>query len=162
MNTLSEQQLDEIHTVVQAALQSLDQHFQQIHLPIVSRGGRTTARAFPAFSYRTFYPPEGMEREPVVAGVDLHMEAEGVRLIGDIVGEDSGIIHYELPTLSGLTSSVAIVEAARELARQLAQQAEVIVRAVLVSPRSPGAVTPVGDGNAAVVSPVVSDTKALK
>ena len=122
---------DRLKTQVQSIFAELATQVEDQYPTITSRAGVTAARSY-GLIFRTFYPPPGNDKEPVVVSVTLEPEGTERVMWGDIVGEDSGDIFYESTGGRRVLnrSFDAILSTAEEIARELASRNECIARAL--------------------------------
>ncbi len=123
---------DEVHRVVQGIFSELA---GRIHLrcsSIRSRIGRTSGRSFPLFSYRSFDLAEEPEIDPVIVALSFEPTPTGeIAIRGDIGGEESGRIDFEVAERVVSSSRWDVLPTASRTAMRLGEQADTIVQAVL-------------------------------
>lgn len=125
---------DLAHEVVQDALAGLTGWFVRECPAYPWKAGRTSARAFPLFSYRVFYRRTDDE-DPVVVGVTFTETGAGVRVTGDISGEASGTIYFDEECDHEVPHTArAVVQQASRTACRLAAQGAVLVQALRQRP----------------------------
>ena len=84
---------DEVHRAVQAALEALSERVRRCEPAVRCRPGRTSGGSFPLFSYRTFDRPGDEDR--VIVGITVQDQGERFRIVGEISGEESGLIFVD-------------------------------------------------------------------
>jgi hypothetical protein len=122
---------DEVHGAVQEVLDRIGTAVLRQDCSVVSRPGRTDARAWDLFSYRVFSHESYRDVDPVVVGVLFTREGDQERIQGDICGEGLGDVLYEAP--GPIRSEVETLSLRREaiaVARDLQSHADVILRAI--------------------------------
>ena len=86
---------DSIHRAVQEILETLT-GWVFARAPATGwKLGRSSARAFPLFSYRVFYRLDGNDYDPVIVGVTVSLEGSIARVSGDISGDESGRVYFD-------------------------------------------------------------------
>jgi hypothetical protein len=141
---LSPADWDRVHELVQHLLGELAQAVARQCPQVVSRPGRTTTQRFPLFSYRTFSRADREGAEAIVAGVDFKPEAGGLRVFGDISGEESGQVYYgvEYESLPAGWSLDQILARVRIVAGGLAGRPETVWNALAPAPHNDGTIPP--------------------
>jgi hypothetical protein len=135
MSGLAAADWDRVHEVVQGVLGEMARDVERRWPEIGSRPGRTTTRRFPLFSFRTFFTKVDRGADPVVVGLDFKPEADGVRVRGDISGEESGRVWYDEECEQTAAKSLdSILAAAQEIAGRLARQSDLLPSALAVPP----------------------------
>jgi hypothetical protein len=123
---------DLLNDLVQDLLSCLTSHilFQEPE-KVVWKAGRTTTRSFPLFTYRVFYHLDGDDYDPVVVGVTFTVRDGGIRVAGDISGDESGFVYYDEDcTLVVPAEPLAVRDAARAVAARLAAQDAIVLDAI--------------------------------
>ena len=121
---------DIVHAVVQDALAPLPGWIAEACPGVRWWPGRSTARAFHLFSYRTFSRDDDIG-DPVVVGVVFAGSGTGIRISGDISGEETGRVYYDegceqvVPLAAG-----PISEGAARIAGRLAAQHRIVAGAL--------------------------------
>jgi len=86
---------DRIHAAVQTRLEELGTKISAAASGSLSRPGRTVAPAFALFSHHVFFRASLDEDDPILVGVTIRDEGACYRVVGEIVGEETGRIHFE-------------------------------------------------------------------
>jgi hypothetical protein len=125
---LSQIDWNQVNRIVQREFRTLAGEVRRRWPHIRARAGRTSGRVFFLFAYCTFDVPEDHGIDPVVVGINFGPTPHGGAVVvqGDISGEESGKVYYELPPREVPNQRVAILVAAREIARDLSNQADSI------------------------------------
>lgn len=110
--------LDGIHEAVQGILRHLDSQLPGVR----AHSGRNTGGSWLLFTYRTFEPAAGSAIDPVVVGVTLSHGNQGVVVRGDIAGELSGDVLFQVPAHE-LSAGEGVREAVEAMARRLSLEA---------------------------------------
>jgi hypothetical protein len=115
---------DEIHRVVQGVFSDMTERVRRETPSIRSRGGRSSGRSFPLFTFRTFDLGEGQEIDPVIVGIIFEHAKSETRMVlrGDIGGECSGRVDFELPERETANSLAALLPSALSMALVLGEQ----------------------------------------
>jgi hypothetical protein len=123
---------DEVHEQVQAVLDVLAQRVRRRCASVIARtGGRTSGRVWFLYSYREFNLAEDdSEAEDVVTGMLFSPEGNGVRILADIGGAETGATDYEAPERAVTANLADIQIAVRELGEQLSKQDEIVLKAL--------------------------------
>ena len=122
--------LDEIDDLVQGILREINPQLPGVQ----AHSGRNAGRSWLLFSYRTFEPPPASGIDPVVVGINLSRGSQGVLVSGDIAGELSGDIIFDVPARE-FTGKVVIETAAEQVAESLRHQVDRIRAALIDSDR---------------------------
>jgi hypothetical protein len=122
----------QVDQVVQDILGAMAGRIRRQWPSIGSQASRTSARAFFLFAYRTFRLADDEASESVIVGLTFEPAPSGERIIvrGDIGGEETGRIDFETPVKEVPNAQAAVLATAYELARELADREDVVVRAV--------------------------------
>jgi hypothetical protein len=145
---LSQVDWEQVNWVIQRAFRDLAERICRDDSGIHSRAGRTTAKAFLLFAYRTFYPLENAAVDPVVVGVNFQpSRAQDVLLVGgDIAGEETGRVFFELPIQEVVHQRSAVLRAAEQIAGALSGQEDVVRDALRKPSAAPASGSPSGGG----------------
>jgi len=122
---------DSIHRAVQEILGTLASWVLSRAPATAWKSGRSSARAFPLFSYRVFYRLDGNDYDPVIVGVTVSLEGPIARVSGDISGDESGRVYFD----EGCNFEVparqdAIFEAACHVAYLLVAPGQIVLDAI--------------------------------
>jgi hypothetical protein len=123
---------DEVHSQVQAAFDVLARQVRSRCPAVVVRaGGRTAGRVWSLYSFRAFNLTEDdTEAEDVVAAMTFSPAGDGIRILADIGGAETGLTDYEAPERFVPASLPTLLSAARELGEELGRQGEVVIKAL--------------------------------
>ena len=99
---------------------------------IRTKTGKSSARSYFLFSFMTFDLGDQEELDPVIVGLTFEpsLSGDGVRVRGDISGEETGRIDFELPEIAATDTRGGVLPIALEMATILAEQADLIARSV--------------------------------
>ena len=86
---------DSIHRVVQEILETLTGWVLARAHATGWKSGRSSARAFPLFSYRVFCRLDGNDYDSIMVGVTVSLEGSIARVSGDISGDESGRVYCD-------------------------------------------------------------------
>jgi len=122
---------DSIHRAVQENLETLANWLVSRAPALRWKAGRSSARAFPLFSYRVFYRLDGDDYDPVIVGVTASLDGSIARVSGDISGDESGRVYFD----EGCNFEVparqdAIFEAACHVAYLLVAPGQIVLDAI--------------------------------
>lgn len=92
---LNQADWDHVHESIQARLARLWKKISAAAPGSLSRPGRTVAPAFALFSYRVFFRKSLDEDDPILVGVTIREKDGRYRAEGQIVGEESGWLHFD-------------------------------------------------------------------
>lgn len=120
---------DEVNRVVQEQLAPLKADVRRKAPEIRVDEGRTQGKQFFLFSYCTFSVPSS-DVDPVVAGITFTPTQDGVSVVADVSGEQTGDYIVTVPTKIVGSFKYELLDAARESARMLCQSAEAITAAL--------------------------------
>jgi hypothetical protein len=136
---LSQVDWDLVYEAIQAIFEPMAEAIHRRRPDTRSRANRAAAHAFFLFAYRVFDVPMDHAIDPVVVGVEFAPAPTngGVLVRGDISGEESGRIYFELDESEVPSARAVVLEAARQTATQLSNQVEVVIEA-LAQPGPPG------------------------
>lgn len=122
---------DLLDRIVQHSLSALTTRVIAQEPAIVWKAGRTSARAFPLFSYRVYYHLDGDDYDPIVVGVTVTTWSANVRVAGDISGDESGFVYFdEGCTVEAPPDHNSIQNAAQVVADRLAAQDSIVLDAI--------------------------------
>ena len=122
---------DSIHRAVQEILGTLTNWVLSRAPATAWKSGRSSARAFPLFSYRVFYRLDGNDYDPVIVGVTVSLEGPIARVSGDISGDESGRVYFdEGCTLEVPSHQDAIFDAACCVAHRLVVPGQIVLDAI--------------------------------
>jgi hypothetical protein len=123
----------EVHRLVQWIFNRMATRIGARWPMIRSRGGKTSARSYFLYTYMTFGLCDEESLEFVIVGLlfEPTPPGDGVRVSGDIGGEESGRIDFELEGKSVMLSRTEVIPLALEMATRLAEQTDLIAKAVL-------------------------------
>jgi hypothetical protein len=122
---------DSIHRAVQEILETLTSWVLSRAPATAWKSGRSSARAFPLFSYRVFYRLDGNDYDPVIVGVTVSLEGSIARVSGDISGDESGRVYFdEGCDLEVPTHQDAIFDAACFVASLLVVPGQIVLDAI--------------------------------
>jgi hypothetical protein len=120
-----------IHRAVQEILGTLTSWILSRAPATAWKAGRSSARAFPLFSYRVFYRLDGNDYDPVIVGVTVSLEGSIARVSGDISGDESGRVYFdEECNLEVPLRQDAIIDAARRVAQRLTVPGQTVLDAI--------------------------------
>ena len=120
---------DECHDAVQTILKSLDADVAELCPSVIASSGCNRGRSWGLFTYRTFKPPQDSDIDPVVVGI-IFSESQGkIILSADISDETRGNTLFLLP--ERVTERPVVMEAAKELAQELAKQSLLVGKALV-------------------------------
>jgi hypothetical protein len=120
---------DAVNRSIQSELDGLADWVEREIPGINSRAGRSAARGFSLFSYRTFPPLGDEDFDPIIVGVTCVQDASEVRISGDISGEETGRIYFDRDcTRTTKVDQSSVAHAAVEIARRLAAQHQVVIQ----------------------------------
>lgn len=129
---LGQMDWDEIHWVVQGIFGAMANRIHRRCLAIRSQGARTSGRSFSLFTYRVFNLTGDEESESVIVGLIFEPTSTGaIAVRGDIGGEESGRTDFELDERVVAGSRSYLLPMAAQMAMQLGEQVELVVRSVL-------------------------------
>jgi|GEM_PF-3505000 hypothetical protein len=120
---------DSVHDEIQAQFALLEGDIRGKVSASRATCGRTSGEEFFLFSYRTFSMPD-TSIEPVVAAITFTPAGEDVQVEADISGEQTGDLIFSPQPKVVAESENAVLSAARELAVELRQAKDLIVRAL--------------------------------
>jgi hypothetical protein len=124
----------DVQDEVQQVLAELDDAVRQCVPDLETEAGKTQARHFSLFAYRTF-SRSGKAIDPVVAGLTFVQSRENdenrVTIEADISGEETGDILLSVPRRTIPLAPEQLIHAAREMAAQLARNSRRIADALL-------------------------------
>ncbi len=122
---------DSIHRAVQEILETLTSWVLSRAPATAWKSGRSSARAFPLFSYRVFYRLDGNDYDPVIVGITVSLEGPIARVSGDISGDESGRVYFdEGCSLEVPSHQDAIFDAARRIAQRLTVPGQTVLDAI--------------------------------
>jgi|GEM_PF-2861716 len=122
---------DSIHRAVQENLETLTNWLVSRAPALRWKAGRSSARAFPLFSYRVFYRLDGNDYDPVIVGVTVSLEGPIARVSGDISGDESGRVYFdEGCSLEVPSHQEAIFDAACYVAYLLVVPGQIVLDAI--------------------------------
>jgi hypothetical protein len=122
---------DSVHRAVQEILGTLTNWVLSRAPATLWKSGRSSARAFPLFSYRVFYRLDGNDYDPVIVGVTVSPEGSIARVSGDISGDESGRVYFdEGCSLEVPSHQEAIFDAACYVAYLLVVPGEIVLDAI--------------------------------
>jgi hypothetical protein len=115
---------DEIHKIIQGVFGDMADRVRRHYPSIRSRGGRSSGCSFPLFTYRTFDLGGDQEIDPVIVGITFERApSEGFFVVrGDIGGEESGRIDFEVPEKEAVNSRQSLIPTALKTALVLGDQ----------------------------------------
>jgi hypothetical protein len=118
--------------IVQNALTRLSEAVSERRKGVRSRPHASRTERFPLFAYRTFIPTPAEGFDPIVVGVTFKRTDRGVLVRGDMIGEETGTVHFEHPEcrLEVREQSEAVLRAARQVADRLAAEVDQLVAAL--------------------------------
>jgi hypothetical protein len=118
--------------IVQDALTRLSAAVFGRRPAVRSRPHANRTERFPLFAYRTFIPVPTEGFDPIVVGVTFKRTAQGILVRGDMVGEETGTVHFEHPEcrLEVREQSEAVLRAARQVAARLEVEVDRLVDAL--------------------------------
>jgi hypothetical protein len=122
-----------VHESIQTALQRMDALLRAEFPELRITGGKSTGKAFTLFSYRSY---AAGDLEPVVVGVMFRPAGDGFLASGDISGESTGEVFYEVAPLSIAPNPSDITQAAQRIAIDLAAAVGPVREALLHPSRS--------------------------
>ncbi len=119
---------DFIDRAVQDALETLTSWLVSRAPALRWKTGRSSARAFPLFSYRIFYRLDGDDYDPVIVGVTVFLDGSMARVCGDISGDESGCVYFdEGCNLEVPARQDTIIDAARSIAQRLSAPGQIVL-----------------------------------
>ncbi|MGO8903455.1 MAG: hypothetical protein ACLQU5_34715 [Isosphaeraceae bacterium] len=122
---------DSIHRAVQEILGTLASWVLSRAPATAWKSGRSSARAFPLFSYRVFYRLDGNDYDPVIVGVTVSLEGSIARVSGDISGDESGRVYFdEGCSLEVPSHQEAVFDAACYVAYLLVVPGQIVLDAI--------------------------------
>lgn len=122
---------DSIHRAVQEILRTLTNWVLSRAPATLWKSGRSSARAFPLFSYLVFYRLDGNDYDPVIVGVTVSLEGSIARVSGDISGDESGLVYFdEGCSLEVPSHQEAIFDAACYVAYLLVAPGQIVLDAL--------------------------------
>jgi hypothetical protein len=122
---------DEFHEAAQSVLQDLDARVGWVCPGSTVSSGRNRGRSWGLFTYRVYGPPPGRQIDPVVVGITFcEGPATMIMLSADIAGETGGDVLMAVPSRQ-VMGKLAVLEAARDLSEQMAQQASLVGKALM-------------------------------
>ncbi len=122
--------LSRIADRVEVPLAQLSEAVRQQIPASFSRPGRTKVGTTSLFVYQTFYLPGVPETEPVVVGIAFEPRDNETIIRGDVSGEDSGTVYFELTQRRVDSGHGAILTVALDFASKLAEESAMIVDAL--------------------------------
>ena len=122
---------DSVHEEIQEHLERLTRLVLVQSPQTVWKSGRNSARAFPLLSYRVFYRSDGDNYDPIIADVTVTQEGPLAWVSGDISGEESGRIYFDVGCdLEVPCRQQAIIEAVSLVADRIAAQSQIVLDAL--------------------------------
>jgi len=123
---------ERVHERVQSILEPLRERIRQKLPGIRAAAGKTSARAFPLFTYCQFGWSNEPDLEEVVAGLNFSPQPELMEFLicGDIGGAETGLTYFEISARVPEKLD-DVLAAASSIAVQLAREDEVIVKALM-------------------------------
>lgn len=116
--------------VVQAALKSLAE-LPGLPDTIEAKPASTSSPIFPLFSYLSFQDRTDPDREAIVAGILVkRLVPEAYEITAELCGDESGTIWRELTPRKVEADGIALIQAAGDLARELARDGEALITAL--------------------------------
>jgi len=101
------------------------------YLPAIrSKQGQTTGRAWWLYTYRDFSWPDDEDAEAVGAGFAPAAGATGVEVKGEICGEETGHLYFEVEAAVIPATPADVSAAAQHVALLLSRQVEIVVGAL--------------------------------
>src|SRR4051812_12150714 len=85
---------DRIHDLIQTVLGRLAGEIAGDIPQLATRSGRMAGGPTLLFSYMLFYNLDGDDFDPVVVGITFSRQGVGVRMSGDISGDETGIDYF--------------------------------------------------------------------
>ena len=130
-DTTDSRDWDSIHRAVQENLETLTNWLVSRAPTLRWKAGRSSARAFPLFSYRVFYRLDGDDYDPVIVGVTVSLDGSIARVCGDISGDESGCVYFdEGCNIEVPSRQDAIIDAARRVAQRLTVPGQTVLDAI--------------------------------
>jgi hypothetical protein len=120
---------DEVHEEVQGPLTQLETALRQKLPGVRGSVGHTRGEHFLLFSYRTFAMP-ALDTDPLVAGITFTLGDQGVRVEGDVSGEQTGDYIASVPGETVGASRDDILAAGRNVAERLVKSVDEIAAAL--------------------------------
>jgi hypothetical protein len=114
---------------VQSVLRELDARIREKCANVAITAGHNSAGAWELFSYRVYQSPASFEIDPVVVGVVCTARDESIEIRGDIAGETTGDILYDVPAKN--VGKRGVLDAAREVAALLLEQQDLVSGAIV-------------------------------
>lgn len=129
---------DKVHQETQQLLAPLVDSVSQRWSAVRSEPGRTSARAWTLYSYRTFSLPEEPDAEAIVVGVFFAPSPDGNHVLvrGEIGGEETGHSYFVAGEKQVPAVQSAVLRASHDIGDELGRQTEVLVNG-LAERRSP-------------------------
>lgn len=123
---------DEAHRLISKILLRMAEQIARRWSSIRSKAGRTSGQSFSMFAHQVFDLPADQAGDAVVVGVNFEPSPDRKTIVvrGDISGETTGRIWYELGEEQIANSRVAVLAAAHEVASKLSQQWQVVADAL--------------------------------
>jgi hypothetical protein len=131
-NNLTPCDFDRLHEASQKIFEALARKAQQRYPALKALFGRTTTQKFPMFSHVTFEDKSQPNIDPVVVGIDVRVDMGLILLEAEIVGEETGKVHFELPNQElpfGSDYAVVLDQTTRTV-QQLADNATAVLEQV--------------------------------
>lgn len=115
-----------LHEYIQQLLAPMRAEVEQRWPQVRSRPGKTFTEKMLLFSYCAFENPSQPEVDPVVVGVDFAPgpAEDVVRVRGDLCGEETGSVWFEVPEQQVSRTQEALRKAAESVTTQLAAEAD--------------------------------------
>ena len=122
---------DALDRIVQDRLSDLTARVVAREPDTLWKAGRTAIRASPLFSYRVYYRLDGDDYDPIIVGLTFKVDKAGVRIDGDISGDESGYIYFDEDCAIDVPDEqLALREAARAIAERLASRDSIVLDAI--------------------------------
>ncbi len=122
---------DALDRIVQDRLSDLTARVVAQEPATLWKAGRTANRASPLLSYRVYYHLDGDDYDPIIVGLTFKVGEAGVRVDGDISGDESGYIYFDEDcSIDVPDGPLALREAARAVAERLASRDSIVLEAI--------------------------------
>lgn len=123
----------QVHQLVQRIFSEMAARIKDEWPMIRSRPGKSSARSFFLYTFMIFDLGDEEELDPVIVGLTFEPAPSGDHILvtGDICGEETGRIDFELDRSSVRNSHGDILPIALEMATKLGEQIDLTAKSVL-------------------------------